>query len=105
MARYPGENNRTPTRTCFHLLPDVRRGHGIFPSPHTWRISPGCGRGRRIIRDDHDDSGECRVSPLRNLQLRAPWFRITSQSRILAWQRLFWNRTERGFHDWNAALA
>ena len=61
MARDPGENNRAPTRAHFHLLPDVRGRHGIFPAPRPRRISAGCGCGRRIFRNDDGDAGRCRL--------------------------------------------
>ena len=66
------------TRAHFHLLPDVRGRHGIFPAPRSWRISAGFGCRRRIFRNDNGDPGRCRLRALRNLELRASWFRISS---------------------------
>ena len=62
------------TGTYFHLLPDVRRGHGIFPAPRARRISAGCGCRRRIFRNDNGYPGRCRLPALRNLELCASWF-------------------------------
>ena len=49
------------TGAYFHLLPDVRRRHGIFPAPRSRRISAGCGCRRRILRNDNGDPGRCRL--------------------------------------------
>src|SRR6266550_2006034 len=96
MARNAGENNRTRTRARFDILPDVRGRHGIFPTPRSWRISAGFGCRRRILRNENRYPGRCRLPTLRNLKLCASWFRISSQSRLLARQRLSGNRIALG---------
>src|SRR5512132_1527792 len=105
MARNAGENNRTRHRASFDILLNVRGRHGIFPTPRSWRISAGFGYRRRILRNENRYPGRCRLPTLRNLELCAYWFRISSQSRLLARQRLSGNWTERGLDHWDAALA
>jgi coproporphyrinogen III oxidase-like Fe-S oxidoreductase len=41
MARDPWRKQSRSAGAYFHLLPDVRRGHGIFPAPCARRISAG----------------------------------------------------------------
>ncbi len=64
MAPYPGQDSRAATRAHFHLLPDVRRGHGIFSSPESGRISAGAGCRRRIFRNDNGNSARRRLRAL-----------------------------------------
>src|ERR1044071_8539701 len=105
MARDPAENNRAPTGTYFHVLSDVRRRHGILPTPRARRIPGRYGCRRRVFRADDGDFRKSGIRTVRNLKLRPSRLRISSQSGILAEQRLPGTWTERGLNNWYAALA
>jgi len=60
---------------------------------------------RRIFSNDDVDSGSGRLRTLRDLELRAAWFSIRAQSRLLVRRRLSRRRSERVFNHRYDALA